>query len=338
MPRARRARRPSPARSNRRRSPAPGRRFHRQHGRAAWVPTASGSTSAPIAGIDAGRQRHEARRSTTTSSARPPSTDTPCSRLGAVTAQLVSPARQRSHSPHHAFGCTATTVPSSSTPANSWPRVTGRFHAARCRSDAQMPHDRTRTRTGSIGVRGHDAPPRRRPRPPRHPTPALLAQAESCRLAAEGVRGRTPLRCQRHSGLGVERRWRISVSTARWRSSPARAAASGASTRCSSPAGARSWSSTTSAARVDGSGGDAGPGQQVVDEIKAAGGEAVARHQLASPRPRAARRSCRPRSTRSAASTSSSTTPASCATRASTTWAPTCSTRCSTSTCAARST
>ena len=55
---------------------------------------------------------------------------------------------------------------------------------------------------------------------------------------------------------------------------------------------------------VDGSGGDAGPGQQVVDEIKAAGGEAVARHQLAWPRPRAAPRSCRPRSTPSGASTS----------------------------------
>ena len=55
---------------------------------------------------------------------------------------------------------------------------------------------------------------------------------------------------------------------------------------------------------VDGSGGSATPAQQVVTEIKGAGGEAVAdANSVATPT--AARRSCRPRSTRSVGSTSS---------------------------------
>ena len=61
-----------------------------------------------------------------------------------------------------------------------------------------------------------------------------------------------------------------------WRSSPGPGAASGGSTPCSSPPRApRSWS-TTWAGRVDGSGDDRSAAQQVVDEITAVGGEAVA--------------------------------------------------------------
>ncbi len=70
-------------------------------------------------------------------------------------------------------------------------------------------------------------------------------------------------------------------------------------------------------AALDGSGGDAGPAQQVVDEIKKNGGQAIA-STLSIGDPRTPTRSSRPRSTPSAASTSWSTTPASCATRSST--------------------
>ena len=65
---------------------------------------------------------------------------------------------------------------------------------------------------------------------------------------------------------------------------------------------------------VDGEGGDDAAAQKVVDEIKAAGGEAVPNYDSVSSAPRAARASSRPPSTPSARSTSSSTTPASCAT------------------------
>ena len=74
---------------------------------------------------------------------------------------------------------------------------------------------------------------------------------------------------------------------------------------------------------VDGTGDSATPAEQVVDEIKAAGGEARRRRALG----RHARgwRGHRAdgASTRSAGSTSWSTTPASSATRRSTTWTPT---------------
>ena len=70
-------------------------------------------------------------------------------------------------------------------------------------------------------------------------------------------------------------------------------------------------------AALDGSGGDAGPAQQVVDEIKKKGGQAIA-STLSIGEPRTPTRSSRPRSTPSAASISWSTTPASCATRSST--------------------
>ncbi len=71
-------------------------------------------------------------------------------------------------------------------------------------------------------------------------------------------------------------------------------------------------------AALDGSGGDTGPAQQVVDEIKKKGGQAIASTlSIGEPAERRQDRA-RPRSTPSAASTSSSTTPASCATRSST--------------------
>ena len=59
-------------------------------------------------------------------------------------------------------------------------------------------------------------------------------------------------------------------------SSPAPGGASGASTRCCSPPRAPRSSSTTSAATSTATGDDRAPAQQVVDEIKAMGGEAVA--------------------------------------------------------------
>ena len=100
-------------------------------------------------------------------------------------------------------------------------------------------------------------------------------------------------------------------------SSPAPAAASAVSTHCSSPARApRSWS-TTSAARNDGTGADVGPAQEVVDEIVAAGGEAVANTDNVATWDGAEEPGRPRRSTTSARSTSSSTTPASCATASS---------------------
>ena len=111
--------------------PAARRARHRRGGRR-W---AAGST---------------ARRSTSTSSARPPSIDTPWARDSRVRQRWTWPARHRSHPRQGVCGSTATSVPSSSTPANSWPSVTGIGpHSIRCRSDPQMPADRTRTRTRS---------------------------------------------------------------------------------------------------------------------------------------------------------------------------------------------
>ena len=72
---------------------------------------------------------------------------------------------------------------------------------------------------------------------------------------------------------------------------------------------------------VDGSGSDAGAAQQVVDEIKAAGGEAVAdTNSVATPEGGEA--IVQTAIDAFGRSTSSSTTPASCATRRSTTWTP----------------
>ena len=270
-----RPRRPRQDRSTRRRSRGRGHRARPPPGAPPACRPRAARPARPPTGrsLPAGARRQ--RRSTITSSARPPSSDTPWSRAPPVRHRLVSPARHRSQVPHHALGCTATGVPSSSTPANSWPSVTGRFQAARCRSDAQIPQERTRTRTGSVACAGAVTSTSTTATPP---SPDARTARTPGVLQARGreARAPTPLRCGRSSnGLGVERRWRISVSTARWRSSPARAAASAASTRCCSPAGARMVVVNDLGGSVDGTGGDAGPGQQVVDEIKAAGGEAV---------------------------------------------------------------
>ena len=56
-------------------------------------------------------------------------------------------------------------------------------------------------------------------------------------------------------------------------------------------------------AELDGSGGSTGPAGEVVDEIRAAGGEAVANGADVADWDQARRRSCSRRSTRSAAST-----------------------------------
>ncbi len=70
-------------------------------------------------------------------------------------------------------------------------------------------------------------------------------------------------------------------------------------------------------AALDGSGGDTGPAQQVVDEIKNKGGQAIA-STLSIGEPQNADQIVKAALDASAASTSSSTTPASCATRSST--------------------
>ena len=61
-------------------------------------------------------------------------------------------------------------------------------------------------------------------------------------------------------------------------SSPAPAQAWAAATRCSSASAARRWWSTTSAARATGGGKSSAAADKVVEEIKAAGGEAVANY------------------------------------------------------------
>ena len=93
-------------------------------------------------------------RSTITSSARPPSTDTPCRRVSPVRHSWSRPARHRRTPRTTRSAAPRPRCRRRASPANSWPRVTGRFHAARCRSEPQMPHDRTRTRTGSVACAG----------------------------------------------------------------------------------------------------------------------------------------------------------------------------------------
>ncbi len=185
-------------------------------------------------------------RSTTTSSARPPSTDTPWRREKPVRHSWVSPARQRSHAPHHTLGCTATAVPSSRTPANSCPRVTGMFHPARWRSELQMPHAATRTRTGSSACSGTVASICTTPTPPSPVARTARMVGESCTASRPGGRAVDPTTVsggnRRRSSTGVERPWRTSDSTVGWRSSPAQAADSGASTPCCSRAAGRSSS------------------------------------------------------------------------------------------------
>ena len=104
---------------------------------------------------------------------------------------------------------------------------------------------------------------------------------------------------------------------ARCPSSPARAAASAASMRCCSPRKAPALIVNDLGGANDGSGTNATPAQQVVDEIKALGGTAFANTDnistwagRESPRRAGRRRS-------SAGSTVSSTTRASCATASS---------------------
>ena len=82
---------------------------------------------------------------------------------------------------------------------------------------------------------------------------------------------------------------------------------------------ARASSSTTSASPRDGTGEDATPAQEVVDEIKALGGEAVANYDDVSDFDGAKRARADRRSRRSARLDVSSTTPASCATGCSST-------------------
>ena len=65
-------------------------------------------------------------------------------------------------------------------------------------------------------------------------------------------------------------------STGGWRSSPGPAVASAASTRCCSPPRGPRSSCNDLGGAVDGSGDDRSPAEQVVDEIRAMGGEAVA--------------------------------------------------------------
>ena len=75
------------------------------------------------------RCRSSCRRSSGTAGGRPP-------RNGRRSRSTAGAGRRRA-------------VPSSSRPANSWPIVTGRLYASRCRSEPQIPDDRTRTRRPS---------------------------------------------------------------------------------------------------------------------------------------------------------------------------------------------
>ena len=107
-------------------------------------------------------------------------------------------------------------------------------------------------------------------------------------------------------------RW--GCSTGGSRSSPDRGAASAASSRCASRARARKVVVNDVGVSLDGRGTEDDPAAQVCKEIEALGGAGGAELRLGQRLRRRRAASCRPRSTRSARSTSSSTTPASCAT------------------------
>ena len=83
---------------------------------------------------------------------------------------------------------------------------------------------------------------------------------------------------------------------------------------------------------LDGNGGTPTAASAVVEEIRAAGGKAIASGASVTDFARGAGDGRRRRSANGAGSTSSSTTPASCATRASPRWSSTTSAWCSTST------
>ena len=88
-------------------------------------------------------------------------------------------------------------------------------------------------------------------------------------------------------------------------SSPARVAASAASTRCCSPREGAKVVVNDLGGDIDGEGADRAPAQQVVDEIKEMGGEAVANLDSVADWDGAAATDPAPRSTPSATSTCS---------------------------------
>ena len=195
---------------------------------------------------------------------------------GAVAAQLRLARQAAVACAAHAFGCTATAVPSSSTPANSWPSVTGRFHAARCRSDAQTPHERTRTRTGSVACSGARASTSTTATPP-SPDARTARTGRVLQAPRQGAQGpdTATVSSSQQTGRGATMAdlgfdGKVAIVTGAGgglgRQHALAARQPGRARRRQRPRRRRS----TAAAATP------GPAEQVVDEIKAAGGEAVA--------------------------------------------------------------
>ena len=244
------------------------------------APTASGSTSAPNSGSTPSGSGTRQLRSTITSSARPPSTETPCSRVPPVRHSWVSPARQRSQvaAPHVGLHRDRGAVVEDAGELvaerdRQVPRREVQIGARRCRTTAPArAPDRSRARARSGSTSTTATPPSPDARTAR--TAGVLQAHGSGRVRAAthyGV-GRTiaasGLRAWSDDGGS---RFRRQGGDRHRRGRRPRAGALAAARR----AGARSWSSTTSAARSTAPAATPGPGQQVVDEIKAAGGEAV---------------------------------------------------------------
>jgi len=85
----------------------------------AWSATASGSTIEASLTPTVGGRRTTHDSGTTISSAMPPSVNTPSMVAVASRQSWGRPFRHCAHVPHRTNGCTATSVPSSSTPAIS---------------------------------------------------------------------------------------------------------------------------------------------------------------------------------------------------------------------------
>ena len=297
-------RRPRQDRSTRRRSRGRGHRARPRPGRTARMPTASGSTSAPDRRVDPCRQGHDGsagrrsprqpghRRATRRAAGRHRSgtgwsrrrgTDRSCR-----TTRWVAPrpaCRRRAHR----------RIRGPASPAGSTPRGAGRTR--RCRTNARARAPGRSRAPGAVTSTSTTATP---------PSPDARTARTPGVLQARGreARAPTPLRCGRSSnGLGVERRWRISVSTAGWRSSPARAVASGREHALLLAGRGAWWSSTTWAARSTAPAATPAPASRSSTRSRP-----PAAKPCSTPtrwrRPRAVRPSCRPRSTASGASTS----------------------------------
>ena len=148
-----------------------------------WAATARGSTKqASLADTFAGRGTM-ARSGTRISSAIPPSRPTPIMLPGPRRHSWYSPLTHISQCPQGANGSSATSRPSRSTPATSCPSVPGMGNPAliMCRSELQMPADRTFTFTPS-------------------PTGAGTSTTSTCLLQQRTARMALPLAQAEHNG------------------------------------------------------------------------------------------------------------------------------------------